>query len=122
MSLAKTLVVVLLVSTALAQNDCQKKRLNAVKSGQQRVRGTNLGSWFAIESWMAPGVFDNNGCNKGNDGQYMLEKCLGSRAKSVLEKHWSSWITENDFKEMSSRGVNAVRIPVGWWNVSDLNN
>ncbi|KAK7385279.1 hypothetical protein VNO78_30994 [Psophocarpus tetragonolobus] len=34
-------------------------------------------------------------------------------------EHWSCFIVENDFKFMASNGLNAVRIPVGWWIASD---
>ncbi len=39
----------------------------------------------------------------------------------VLQEHWSTYIVENDFKFISSNGLNAVRIPVGWWIASDPN-
>jgi aryl-phospho-beta-D-glucosidase BglC (GH1 family) len=39
----------------------------------------------------------------------------------VLQEHWSTYILENDFKFISSNGLNAVRIPVGWWIASDPN-
>ena len=117
----RLLVVVLcaVVSTAVAQNACQTNRLHAVMSGQQKVRGSNLGSWLVLESWMAPKPWDEHGCNKGTQGgSYLLEKCLGSKAKEVMEHHWSTFITEQDFIEMSKHGVNVVRLPVGWWHVS----
>lgn len=112
-------VILFSLGVALAQNQCQNDRLNAVKSGAAKAHGTNLGSWFVLESWMASKPWDENGCDKGSQGgSYLLEKCLGSRANAVMEKHWSSWITEADFGEMSSRGVNLIRLPVGWWHVS----
>ena len=39
---------------------------------------------------------------------------------SRMQKHWSTWITEDDFSEMASHGINMVRIPVGYWSVSPL--
>ncbi|RHN56069.1 putative glucan 1,3-beta-glucosidase [Medicago truncatula] len=33
--------------------------------------------------------------------------------------HWSSFIVEDDFKFIARNGLNAVRIPVGWWIASD---
>lgn len=38
-----------------------------------------------------------------------------------LQKHWSSYIVENDFEFMSRNGINAVRIPVGHW-IADGDN
>jgi aryl-phospho-beta-D-glucosidase BglC (GH1 family) len=39
----------------------------------------------------------------------------------VNQDHWNSFIMESDFEFMSSKGINAVRIPVGWWIASDPN-
>ncbi|KAJ9673784.1 hypothetical protein PVL29_023374 [Vitis rotundifolia] len=36
-----------------------------------------------------------------------------------LQEHWSTFIVEDDFKFISENGLNAVRIPVGWWIASD---
>ena len=35
------------------------------------------------------------------------------------QNHWNTFIVEDDFKFISSNGLNAVRIPVGWWIASD---
>ncbi len=118
--LGSVLVLNLCVS-AYGQSTCETNRLNAVKSLKQKGRGPNLGSWLVLESWMAHQPWDENGCDKGKaGGSYLLEKCLGSKAKTVMEKHWSSWITESDFMEMSKHGINLVRLPVGWWQVNSL--
>ena len=112
-------LVLCFCALTLAQNACETSRLRAVKSGQQKARGTNLGSWLVLESWMAPEPWDQHGCNKNTQGgSYLLEKCLGGKAKSVMDNHWSTFITEKDFEEMSKHGVNVVRLPVGWWQVS----
>lgn len=33
----------------------------------------------------------------------------------VLEEHWDTWITEDDFKRMADYGLNTVRIPIPYW-------
>ncbi|KAG0492914.1 hypothetical protein HPP92_006312 [Vanilla planifolia] len=38
-----------------------------------------------------------------------------------LQEHWNSFIVEDDFKFMSENGLNAVKIPVGWWIMFDPN-
>jgi glucan 1,3-beta-glucosidase len=43
-----------------------------------------------------------------------------SEMESRMQKHWSSWITEGDFGEMASYGINFVRIPIGYWSVSPV--
>ena len=38
----------------------------------------------------------------------------------ILTSHWETWITEDDIKEIASLGLNAVRIPVGYWMYEDI--
>lgn len=46
---------------------------------------------------------------------------MGStEAYNRLSSHWSSWITESDFAEIKSVGLNFVRIPIGYWSVTPL--
>ncbi|GJR51157.1 probable glucan 1,3-beta-glucosidase A [Tanacetum coccineum] len=33
--------------------------------------------------------------------------------------HWETFIVEKDFKFIADSGLNAVRIPVGWWTAND---
>lgn len=37
-----------------------------------------------------------------------------------MEGHWSSFVTEDDFKEIAGNGLNFVRIPVGYWSIAPL--
>lgn len=34
-----------------------------------------------------------------------------------LRDHWNSWITEDDFAEIASYGLNMVRLPIGYWSI-----
>ena len=34
-------------------------------------------------------------------------------ARQVLERHWDTFITEDDFRWLSEIGINTVRIPIG---------
>ncbi|XP_062181630.1 probable glucan 1,3-beta-glucosidase A [Phragmites australis] len=55
-------------------------------------------------------------------GEYQLCNGYGTaKATPVLQGHWSTYIVEDDFKFISSSGLTAVRIPVGWWIASDPN-
>ena len=40
--------------------------------------------------------------------------------ESRMEKHWSTWITADDFAEIAGNGLNLVRIPIGYWSVSPI--
>ena len=34
-----------------------------------------------------------------------------------MSQHWNSFITANDFQQISAAGMNHVRIPIGYWAV-----
>lgn len=50
--------------------------------------------------------------------EYTLTQQLGKdAAKSKLSSHWNSFITQDDFSQIASAGLNHVRIPIGYWSV-----
>ena len=75
-------------------------------------RGVNLGNWLILERWMRPSLFDGTGARD----EYTLSEALGARAESVLLRHRDTFITEDDFAWLRDRGLNAVRIPFGYWH------
>ncbi|XP_028763803.1 probable glucan 1,3-beta-glucosidase A [Neltuma alba] len=55
-------------------------------------------------------------------GEYQITNGYGpDRAPQVMQNHWNTYITEEDFRFMSENGLTAVRIPVGWWIAHDPN-
>ncbi|WOG99055.1 hypothetical protein DCAR_0418402 [Daucus carota subsp. sativus] len=65
-----------------------------------------------------PSVFVVNSI-RGGQGEFQVTNGYGPRAAQVMKEHWTTFITEEDFKFISENGLNAVRIPVGWWIASD---
>ncbi|KZT07056.1 glycoside hydrolase family 5 protein [Laetiporus sulphureus 93-53] len=74
----------------------------------RKQRGVNLGSWFVLERWIADSPFR---C-AASPAQSDLDVARGSNAKEILEQHWDTWITEDDWKWIADKGINTVRIPV----------
>ena len=98
-----------MASSAAAQTDTPAA---APAAPLQKIRGVNLGSWLVLEKWITPSVF------KGSSApdEFTLCKELGTKAATDrLHTHQNTFITENDFKWLADRGINAVRIPVGYW-------
>ncbi|PPD95740.1 hypothetical protein GOBAR_DD07219 [Gossypium barbadense] len=53
-------------------------------------------------------------------GEFQITNGYGpDKAPQVMQDHWNSYITEEDFNFMSANGLSAVRIPVGWWIAQD---
>jgi aryl-phospho-beta-D-glucosidase BglC (GH1 family) len=74
----------------------------------RKQRGVNLGSWFVLEQWITPEPFKNAAGTKQAD----LDIARGKDAKAVLEHHWDTWITDEDWGWIKERGFNSVRLPV----------
>lgn len=45
--------------------------------------------------------------------QYTFDSIPGSPA--ALEEHWATFFTESDIQELAATGLNALRIPIGFW-------
>ena len=49
---------------------------------------------------------------------YTLCKVLGPEAgNSVMRAHWENWYTEEHIANLSTRGVEMVRLPIGDWTL-----
>jgi glucan 1,3-beta-glucosidase len=79
------------------------------------MRGVNLGGWLVLEEWMTRDLFHNSGAwdQMSYDGQAQNNPQLRER----LRNHWATFITPDDIQQISDAGLNAVRIPVGYWSV-----
>ncbi|ORY86389.1 glycoside hydrolase superfamily [Protomyces lactucae-debilis] len=106
------------------------------------MHGVNLGSWLLTEPYMVPSLYEDPelaGWHFGTDGkvvfsknvpkdakpaiidEYTLWSVLGhDKALKLLEKHWDTWYTEDDFHKFSAAGLNTVRLPIGYWTVNPI--
>lgn len=83
--------------------------------GSQKVRGVNLGGWLVLEPWITPSLFDNTGDPRIIDEWTFCQYQDRAVATSILQTHWSTWITEADFVAIAAAGLNHVRVPIGYW-------
>lgn len=95
----------------------------SINSDNFQYKGVALGGWLVLEPYITPSLFlaFNATANTTEADipidEYRYCEVLGTtEAKSRLEAHWNSWITEQDFANISSVGLNMVRIPVGYWS------
>ncbi|KAJ3566586.1 hypothetical protein NP233_g6906 [Leucocoprinus birnbaumii] len=81
----------------------------------RQQQGVNLGSWFVHEQWMTPSLFR---CAKDPKASEIdIAEGWGGRARDVLERHWDTFITAQDFNYLASIGINTVRIPIAWFTL-----
>ncbi|HEX4350473.1 MAG TPA: cellulase family glycosylhydrolase [Verrucomicrobiae bacterium] len=76
-----------------------------------KIRGVNLGGWLVLEKWMVPDVYRQTDA----EDEYNLCLTLGDEAKARLNHHRETFITAEDFRWIADHGLNAVRLPVGYW-------
>ncbi|KAL9939602.1 hypothetical protein V8E36_001419 [Tilletia maclaganii] len=93
----------------------------------QKVRGVNLGNWLVLEPWMdsnASRVLNANAVNAPSPTAIVDEYTMGQYIDAqwmtqFFTEHFDSWITEDDFRQISAAGLNHVRIPIGHWAFAD---
>ncbi|TAQ85319.1 hypothetical protein B7494_g6357 [Chlorociboria aeruginascens] len=94
----------------------QSKRTIAFSYGSEKVRGLNIGGWLVLEPWITPSIFQNVDQSLGIVDEYTLTQQLGTAAAlEILQPHWDTWCTFDDFAKIAQAGFNTVRIPIGYW-------
>lgn len=91
-------------------DDCDERTL---LYRHRKQRGVNIGSWFVLERWIAEQPFRCAAAPCQSD----LDVAKGAHAKEILENHWDSWISAEDFQWLSAMGINTVRIPIGYYHL-----
>jgi glucan 1,3-beta-glucosidase len=77
----------------------------------QKWRGVNLGGWLALEKWITPSVY---AAAKAEDEYTLCEELGKAKARERLKRHRDTWVTDDDFRWLHARGINAVRLPVNY--------
>lgn len=75
----------------------------------QKLHGVNLGGWLLLEKWMTPKLFSGTGAID----EYTFMTTPDAALK--IKQHRDAFITEEDFAWLQTHGINAVRIPIGYW-------
>ncbi|CDZ97418.1 exo-beta--glucanase [Phaffia rhodozyma] len=87
------------------------------------IRGINLGGWLVSEPWITPSIYTTKrGVDTPVDEWSLVETLGKDTAWSVLSDHWSSFYTKADFENIKMAGLNALRIPLGYWAVDLLDS
>jgi glucan 1,3-beta-glucosidase len=81
----------------------------AVKARPTYLYGANAGGHLIVEKWMTPDLFEETNATD----QWSLDQTEGAEAR--LKEHWETYYTKDDFAAMKKWGLNAVRIPIGFW-------
>lgn len=80
---------------------------------ENKLKGVNLGGWLVLEKWITPSIFEGYEA----DDEYSLLKKM---PKNAVQEHYKSFIKEEDFLFLAQNGINAIRIPIGYWVFGDF--
>lgn len=86
-------------------------------------KGVNLGGWLLLEPGPSRPLFDDHPITRGGDLARCewdlltaLTKAKGRKYVSeVIKRHRDTHTTKADFAAIKACGLNAVRLPVGYW-------
>lgn len=87
--------------------------------GVDKIYGVNVGGWLDTEPFIVPGLYEvyAEGAAGTAVDEYTLIQNMGDNATAAMTEHYETFITERDFVEMVSAGINWVRLPIGHWAI-----
>ncbi|KAJ1306352.1 hypothetical protein OPQ81_007358 [Rhizoctonia solani] len=91
--------------------------------GVDQIRGVNLGGWLVLEPFISPALYEPY-LPRAID-EWTLSEAIAANKSSgglqkVLEEHYATFITEEDFAQIAAAGLNWVRLPIPFWAVEKL--
>lgn len=75
------------------------------------LTGVNLGGWLVLEKWITPSLFHGTSAHD----EYSFCKQADVAQLQRLKKFRDTFITKQDFEWLATQGIDAVRLPVGYW-------
>ena len=81
-----------------------------------KIIGTNLGNWLVLEKWMQPFIFQGTGAE---DETWLNRNVSKEKLWPMMKQHRDTYVTEDDFRNIASHGLNTVRIPVPYFIFGD---
>ena len=74
----------------------------------------------AAEPFIVPALYEKYAVGPNNQtaiDEYTLSQNMGSNLTAAMTEHYATFITEQDFAEIASAGLNWVRIAVPHWAI-----
>ena len=109
----------------LELNILQNKFASYYANDTITVKGITIGGWLVTEPYITPSLYrnatslakrQNSSSNISIVDEFTLCKTLGyNTSLTLLDNHFKTWITEDDFEQIKTNGFNLVRIPIGYW-------
>lgn len=84
------------------------------------IKGVNVGGWLNTEPFICPGLYERYMTGPAGDtvDEYTLSINMGANLTTAMTEHYDTFITERDFAEMATYGLNWVRLPIPHWSIN----
>ncbi|KAH3661774.1 hypothetical protein OGAPHI_005952 [Ogataea philodendri] len=79
--------------------------------------GVNFGSVFVLEKYIFDSLFSDTQYELDAVKKSVKEKGLDQTRKD-FEAHWTGYATDDDWNWLKSKGVQSIRLPIGYWEVN----
>jgi aryl-phospho-beta-D-glucosidase BglC (GH1 family) len=80
--------------------------------------GVNFGSLFVLEKYIFDEMFiDGAGVELDAIKNYVNKNGI-AETRNKMEQHWLNYCSDNDWAWLKEKGIQSVRIPIGYWIVS----
>jgi len=123
LTVAVAAVLAVFAPSVLALDQQPTEHVQAkLRRGELPVRSVNLGGWLVSEYWMtkSSALWTGVPSKIAGQGEYAIMEFLGNTTgTTAFELHRDTWICEDDIRDIAAAGLNAVRVPVGYWIVRD---
>ncbi|EUC56109.1 exo-beta-1,3-glucanase [Rhizoctonia solani AG-3 Rhs1AP] len=91
--------------------------------GVDQIRGVNLGGWLVLEPFISPALYEPyqpDAVDEWTLSEAIAANTTSGGLQKVLEEHYATFITEEDFAQIAAAGLNWVRLPIAFWAVEKL--
>ncbi|UZJ56084.1 hypothetical protein CBS101457_005404 [Exobasidium rhododendri] len=97
---------------------------------EDRIFGVNLGGWLVLEPFIVPSLFEkyeNTSTQTYVVDEYtLMEQWIKeggtAQVETMMRAHYDTFITEYDFAQIAAAGLNWVRLPIGYWAITKMDN
>ncbi len=83
------------------------------------LRGTNFGGWGIMEDWFTPFT---DAAGEDNMYEALVSRFGVEKTHALFQTYRANWITELDYQNVASLGMNVIRLPIWYRNFQSDDN
>lgn len=81
--------------------------------------GVNFGSLFVLEKYIFDEMYIDGASVELDAIKNYINKNGIESTRMKMEQHWINYCNDNDWEWLKDKGIQSIRIPIGYWTVAD---